>query len=728
MPNEYSNFSTPDASRPGGGYNDPSNPNRGGGDAGQVWNPTGGPNGTGAWEKPGAAPAAAAPRRQFTPGAWGGQGNDLHTDGTEVAGTSGAARDSNRYREMGQKPLYGTGPQIDRSQSNESRGISMGALGLLGQTAAGTQPSAAERLGTQMGQRAQNAQHSLGASVRGGAMARAAAGRNATMNAASIDAQTRQSNAATRAGEMAAGRDAYMAGATGQRGQDLGLAGAQAGLEQGQRSANDQREGYYEDLSQSTKNAEVGHQLGRTESDQNAANAQRAQGQAENAASAAQQQKMASMAVGGITGGVQGWAKSPGETQPAQKSSDPWDPSNYSGSDERMKKNVRAVGGADLKRQADAMLEKQSGQHAAQLRDGPATQKAADRSTDDTDAKDVEAIRGQRAPIERDDPYPKAEPRIDRENPYAHKSLFGDAPEGYAKSRKGKAGYMFGGAPEASYGSLRKGGGAPGSDDFARYGAPVDRKTMTSDPRAKRAAFIEGMGHANEAAESGKIGKLPGYMGDAAEGPKDNASVRSQPKHENSMPAARGKFERADRAPQDALNRVSEANYATAANEMATPGAAMIGYKRSAAEDGRQAGRSVTGNKPEDAPPAPAQPGVFSQLGGYASQARAMMSSDERSKEGAEDEGGMADAMRAMAPSSYAYKPGFAEEAGQTEGEKNVGPMAQNMAADPIASTAIVERPDGMLAIDKDKALKLALGSLSALQDQVDSLQKKRSA
>lgn len=48
MPNEYSNFTTPDwQAKDGGRQGDGTN---GAGDQGQVWNPSGGPDGQGAWK------------------------------------------------------------------------------------------------------------------------------------------------------------------------------------------------------------------------------------------------------------------------------------------------------------------------------------------------------------------------------------------------------------------------------------------------------------------------------------------------------------------------------------------------------------------------------------------------------------------------------------------------------------------------------------------------------
>jgi hypothetical protein len=86
----------------------------------------------------------------------------------------------------------------------------------------------------------------------------------------------------------------------------------------------------------------------------------------------------------------------------------------------------------------------------------------------------------------------------------------------------------------------------------------------------------------------------------------------------------------------------------------------------------------------------------------------------------------MADAARSMAPAPYAYKPQYVGASGQAPGEVNVGPMANAMAKDPVASTAIVKDPQtGMLAIDKDKGLKLVMGSLAVQQHEIDQLRRR---
>lgn len=96
--------------------------------------------------------------------------------------------------------------------------------------------------------------------------------------------------------------------------------------------------------------------------------------------------------------------------------------------------------------------------------------------------------------------------------------------------------------------------------------------------------------------------------------------------------------------------------------------------------------------------------------------------SDARAKAALTAEEPMASANRSQKGFSYAYKPGFTPPE-QEQGERNVGPIAQNMAADPVAATA-VKRDDksGMLMLDNAKLAKLHSASIASLQDQVDTL------
>jgi hypothetical protein len=100
----------------------------------------------------------------------------------------------------------------------------------------------------------------------------------------------------------------------------------------------------------------------------------------------------------------------------------------------------------------------------------------------------------------------------------------------------------------------------------------------------------------------------------------------------------------------------------------------------------------------------------------------------EAGKAGHIPEHAMFRAMKAMEPSLYAYKPEF-KPPEQAPGEVQAGPMANNMERDPIAGTAIVREPKtGLLAIDKDKALKLTMGSLAVLANDVEQMKRKKGA
>jgi hypothetical protein len=82
----------------------------------------------------------------------------------------------------------------------------------------------------------------------------------------------------------------------------------------------------------------------------------------------------------------------------------------------------------------------------------------------------------------------------------------------------------------------------------------------------------------------------------------------------------------------------------------------------------------------------------------------------------------MADAARAMQGSAYTYKPELTPQ-DQAPGEVNVGPMAQEMAKNPVTATAVKQNPEnGMLMLDQGKMTRI-LGSVAASQqDQIDGL------
>lgn len=243
--------------------------------ADKVWNPTGGPNGTGAWEDPpnqgpnysftGPPPTAPPPRgggpdaggysnadggaydgtathngsydtggaslgkvRPFGgAGAWGGYTGTMVDDGNGGvrydAGLSGRQEAVDRARGLGEAAANQKAVQIDYGRADQfaglgqqDRGFTTDAMNLTRQTALG-QNLQSQRLGQQMLQQGVQAQQAAAASTRGGPLAQAAAmrqqaaGQGAFMQAGNTQLE------AQRAAEMAQGREQYMGQATGLR-------------------------------------------------------------------------------------------------------------------------------------------------------------------------------------------------------------------------------------------------------------------------------------------------------------------------------------------------------------------------------------------------------------------------------------------------------------------------------------------------------------------------------
>lgn len=101
--------------------------------------------------------------------------------------------------------------------------------------------------------------------------------------------------------------------------------------------------------------------------------------------------------------------------------------------------------------------------------------------------------------------------------------------------------------------------------------------------------------------------------------------------------------------------------------------------------------------------------------------------SDERAKEDIRRQAPLANAARSMQGYSYAYKPEFTPPE-QHPGEMNVGPVAQNMAKDPIARTVVKQDDGGILELDRDKLMKLTASIQASQQQQIDDQQKQIAA
>lgn len=143
------------------------------------------------------------------------------------------------------------------AQAAAARGQQQDALSMQREAALGSAPSRAEMLGRQMADQGLQSQMAMAASARGGSLAQAAAMRHAETQQGAYMQQAQNQVMAARADEMAQARNAYMAGASGIRGQDmqgagLGLQQTQMATqnEQFQRNLNQQSELAYEQMAQ----------------------------------------------------------------------------------------------------------------------------------------------------------------------------------------------------------------------------------------------------------------------------------------------------------------------------------------------------------------------------------------------------------------------------------------------------------------------------------------------
>ncbi len=771
MPTEYSNFTMPDAR--------PAPPLAPGVGAGNVWDPH-----TGKWINS----QTRKPVEQL----------DQST------------LDIQRARQLAGEGQLG-GPEIDQRQSNQSRGIQMGALGVMRDAAEGRQ-TRTDTLGRELSNQENNSTRSMAASVRGGAMARAAASRAGAAQIGQDTGRANQQIAAQRAANMASARGQYGEALGGMRSDDLAQASSQANLNVGQRNANHSREQFQERMAFDIANAANDDMLGKSAADRAASNADRANGNRSEADKSAGFTQGANIVVGGVNGGIQ---------------------AGTLGSDERMKTSVHAMSPkARVKERAkyDRSMFKREGD----VDIGP------DRHTEMLKqlAKDTEGA----------DPY--ASHNDDRG--------IGGARHGYAKSREGQDGALFGGRPDPAptHGTMVE--MAPGSVDSMRGDGPVkdefSRQIMMSDPAAKQEAYALGRAHGATSTKASPVEWAYDMPDDIKEpttmsGPRGHAkpaggkasshsvakAERAAPKDEpgafkrgadalvqHGGPVAPGfispSFDAATKAPEGAAmafgrNPAPTTDLAAQAmppaeQPMSPAGGQSPGYfgqlsartramlsdeetksrvvplseeggierhwdadvsKAKSAPDAIS-GASLSGpapkySKSEAKPeaPKPAKPRrapkrtddddlkrmADEMLGSTRAKNDAFLgagpsvghappawlsremgdttTSDERAKSH-EHESPMADANRSMAPSSYEYKPEFTPP-DQRPGEKNVGPMANHMEADPVAKTAIVKDPGtGLLSIDKTKALKLTMGGLASLQREVDELRERKRA
>lgn len=180
---------------------------------------------------------------------WGGSQYGKEGD------TSAYDADVARNRAMGAESMNRAPVALDQSQANESRGLQMGALGMLRAQAEGSAPSSAQILS----QRAN--QNAAFAASRAAASGRTAAGGLSAFNQASPMAANQAlaantANANARAGEIAHAQDVYASGAQHVQNQDIGAATTNAQLVAQQRALNEARQRGFERRGWNVRNTE----------------------------------------------------------------------------------------------------------------------------------------------------------------------------------------------------------------------------------------------------------------------------------------------------------------------------------------------------------------------------------------------------------------------------------------------------------------------------------------
>jgi hypothetical protein len=642
---------------------------------------------------------------------YGGYGDDVSVDEygrlRKVPGTSGAARARARYQGMADDQASAV--QIDRSRSDESRGYQDSGLGYLRDASEGRN-SQAVALGQQQARDGQMAQQSMAASVRGGAMARAAAARGTGIEGARLAARTAQSAQAARAGEMASARGQYAEGLGRQRGQDLGLASSQAQIEAEQNRQNTQNELFYERKGHEVTASDMGAALSRTAAENAAANAARSNALAEGQQSWENTKTGISVGASAGMGAVSAY-------QNAQKKNDDWttsdarakyvlsdvvskepagvlplyEPDGYQLHVDRSGRGMYAaeapppdaVSGASISGPAPRFSSAEPMQFERKAKSGG--KKATRKRTDDEASREAAALLAQIQA--RNEGWNRAPAAVEgaRSRPMY-------APDVILSDNKTKLAAAWDRGHEAALADVEK---------LQRMSPDEIRAITESRDRPENQI---------QAALAVKGAKARGWDEGYQSAGTDAEKKREAQRREAELDEAAG--------PRHRLGSVSPrmleiARYQTAPAKVMDrdPG----GHPIAPPEEMRAAAPMVV-QRPERPQPAPA-PSRFAGI-----------FSDEGAKDGKTSVEAMRAANRAMKPSAYAYKPEYLPGE-QAPGEVNVGPMAQNLARDPVASTAVKKDPKtGMLALDKDKSLKLVMGGLASVQEQIDRLEKRKGA
>lgn len=669
-------------------------------------------------------------------------------DGGETIGGSygnriGGADDAvNRYRDLAGWTGSQTAPTIDNRLSMQSRGYQMGALGLLDQQARGNAPSAAEAMAKRNTDAAINAGQSLASSVKGGAGARVAAMRNAQNMTAQTMGQGAQRAEEARANEIARATGQLASTAQGMRQSDMGQAQAQASLEAQQRALNSQDRRFFEGL---------GHEVNKDQLDANLAG--RSAGAAEsNAATAKSQMKhnrvmdWVRTGAGVVAGGLGGLLSDPdikdgvkGPLASLGLGGVPLDTGVGAGSSAVGSPTFDKMapgGGMDVmgslkahsnfgtqfaSRPALMMRSAMASKDPAGMMLSPGAAKTAIRPLGTPAPGSAEAMVNDTRAAGGYAPMPDIQdlskiPQVGTSTaqgpaPFLDKYMAEEAAK--PPSLKEKLGWQY-------YESLgREGSAAENADEINKAEARFIRDKFKREAETDKETGGKKEGKKEEAkpALKGWAGGLVGALGGIA----DPSSVGM----------------RSDSAAKEKVGR--EAYLLGRAHEME---ARTTGKDVPFAHGGPpKKGEEIIDRDPHMATDPAVNPtlqakkeapddSTFSKFRHVMDRARAMAAlpdsirSDAEAKKVLKKEAPLAESNRSMSASSYKYKEGLGPPE-QVPGEVNVGPMADNMAADDVARTAIKREPDtGLLMIDKDKGLKLVMGGLASLQKQVDAIAK----
>ena len=213
--------------------------------------------------------------------------------------------DYNRYRKLGDQAAQAGPVAVDQAASNQSRGLQLGALGLLQRQADGTADSSANILSRRANENAARAASSQVAGARG-VGAGLAAFNGANEGAANTAMAANAQSANERAREVSRGQHAYTAGAGSMRQGDLSVASQNAQLDAQNRALADKQQQHYERMAWDTRNTEM-NAANEAMNSERARNEQLRQSRiAENAADWQKTKDVASLGLGAITSDPRG--------------------------------------------------------------------------------------------------------------------------------------------------------------------------------------------------------------------------------------------------------------------------------------------------------------------------------------------------------------------------------------------------------------------------------------